>query len=49
MDVADLFRKRTARAALKMAIEMVEEGLISREEAVMRIDAKSLDQLYTQH
>ncbi|VEJ45036.1 pyruvate, phosphate dikinase [Bartonella vinsonii] len=37
--------KRTARAALKMAIEMVEEDLISREEAVMRIDAKSLDQL----
>ncbi|WP_139412935.1 pyruvate, phosphate dikinase [Bartonella mastomydis] len=37
--------KRTARAALKMAIEMVEEGLISRKEAVMRIDAKSLDQL----
>ncbi|WP_144755447.1 pyruvate, phosphate dikinase [Bartonella saheliensis] len=37
--------KRTARAALKIAIEMVEEGLISREEAVMRIDAKSLDQL----
>lgn len=37
--------KRTARAALKMAIEMVEEGLINHEEAVMRIDAKSLDQL----
>ncbi|WP_254472951.1 pyruvate, phosphate dikinase [Bartonella sp. B1098] len=37
--------KRTARAALKMAIEMVEESLISRKEAVMRIDAKSLDQL----
>lgn len=37
--------KRTARAALKMAIEMVEEGLISHKEAVMRIDAKSLDQL----
>ncbi|WP_375629487.1 MULTISPECIES: pyruvate, phosphate dikinase [unclassified Bartonella] len=37
--------KRTARAALKMAIEMVEEGLINRKEAVMRIDAKSLDQL----
>ncbi|UTO29402.1 pyruvate, phosphate dikinase [Bartonella harrusi] len=37
--------KRTARAALKMAIEMVEEGLISHEEAVLRIDAKSLDQL----
>ncbi|WP_336287932.1 pyruvate, phosphate dikinase [Bartonella sp. CB60] len=37
--------KRTARAALRMAIEMVEEGLITREEAVMRIDPKSLDQL----
>lgn len=37
--------KRTARAALKMAIEMVDEGLINREEAVMRINAKSLDQL----
>ncbi|WP_336276339.1 pyruvate, phosphate dikinase [Bartonella sp. CB178] len=37
--------KRTARAALKIATEMVEEGLISREEAVMRIDPKSLDQL----
>lgn len=37
--------KRTVRAALKMAIEMVEEGLISREEAVMRIEPKSLDQL----
>ncbi|AQX19405.1 pyruvate, phosphate dikinase [Bartonella sp. WD16.2] len=37
--------KRTARAALKMAVEMVEEGLISCEEAVMRIEPKSLDQL----
>ncbi|ALE04043.1 pyruvate, phosphate dikinase [Bartonella ancashensis] len=37
--------KRTARAALKIAVEMVEEGLISREEAVMRIEPKSLDQL----
>ncbi|AGF74260.1 pyruvate phosphate dikinase [Bartonella australis AUST/NH1] len=37
--------KRTARAALKMAVEMVEEGLISREEAIMRIEPKSLDQL----
>ncbi|WP_455474451.1 pyruvate, phosphate dikinase [Bartonella sp. B30(2025)] len=37
--------KRTVRAALKMAIDMVEEGLISQEEAVMRIDPKSLDQL----
>ncbi|MCZ2203864.1 pyruvate, phosphate dikinase [Bartonella sp. A05] len=37
--------KRTAQAALKMAVEMVGEGLISREEAVMRIEPKSLDQL----
>ncbi|AQX26971.1 pyruvate, phosphate dikinase [Bartonella sp. Raccoon60] len=37
--------KRTARAALKIAVEMVEEGLISCEEAVMRIEPKSLDQL----
>ncbi|WP_332065942.1 pyruvate, phosphate dikinase [Bartonella sp. CB189] len=37
--------KRTARAALKMAVTMVDEGLISHEEAVMRIDPKSLDQL----
>jgi pyruvate,orthophosphate dikinase len=37
--------KRTARAALKIAVDMAEEGLISREEAVMRIDPASLDQL----
>jgi len=37
--------KRTARAALKIAVEMAEEGLISREEAVLRIDPASLDQL----
>ena len=37
--------KRTAAAALKIAVEMVEEGLISREEAVARIDPKQLDQL----
>ncbi len=37
--------KRTAQAALRMAVEMAEEGLISREEAIMRIDANSLDQL----
>ncbi|WP_455482278.1 pyruvate, phosphate dikinase [Bartonella sp. B35(2025)] len=37
--------KRTVRAALKIAIEMVEEGLISREEALMRIDPNALDQL----
>jgi len=37
--------KRTAAAALRIAAEMVEEGLISREEAVARIDPAQLDQL----
>lgn len=37
--------KRTAKAALKMAVEMVKEGLITEEAAVARIDAASLDQL----
>jgi len=37
--------KRTAKAALKMAVEMVAEGLITEEEAVLRIDPAALDQL----
>src|SRR5213080_4700274 len=37
--------KRTAAAALKAAVEMVDEGLISREDAVARIDPAQLDQL----
>ncbi len=37
--------KRTATAALKIAIEMVNEGLITRDEAVSRIDPAQLDQL----
>jgi pyruvate, orthophosphate dikinase len=37
--------KRTAAAALKAAVSMVEEGLISREDAVVRIDPAQLDQL----
>ena len=37
--------KRTAKAALKIAVEMVEEDLISREEAVLRVDPSQLDQL----
>ena len=37
--------KRTARAALKIAVDMANEGLISKEEAVLRIDPASLDQL----
>ena len=37
--------KRTARAALKMAVDMVEEGLIDEREAVRRVDPMALDQL----
>ncbi len=37
--------KRTAKAALKIAVDMVAEGLISEEEAVLRVDPGQLDQL----
>jgi pyruvate,orthophosphate dikinase len=37
--------KRTAKAALKIAVEMAGEGLITKHEAVCRIDPASLDQL----
>ncbi len=37
--------KRTAHAALRIAVEMVDEGVISREEAIARIEAEQLDQL----
>ncbi len=37
--------KRTAVAALRTAVEMAEEGLISRDEAVLRVDPRALDQL----
>ena len=37
--------KRTAAAALKIAVDMVEENLITKEEALLRIDPQSLDQL----
>ena len=37
--------KRTAAAALHIAIEMEKEGLISKEEAVMRVEPEQLDQL----
>lgn len=37
--------KRTAAAALKIATDMVEEGLITKEEAIMRIEPAQLDQL----
>lgn len=37
--------KRTAAAALQIACDLVDEGMITSKEAVMRIEAKSLDQL----
>jgi pyruvate,orthophosphate dikinase len=37
--------KRTAAAALKCAVDMVDEGLVSKEDAVARIDPEQLDQL----
>ena len=37
--------KRTTAAALKIAVDMVSEGLITKDEAVLRIDPMSLDQL----
>ena len=37
--------KRTANAALRIAVEMVEEGLITTDEALMRVEPKQLDQL----
>ncbi len=37
--------KRTTKAALKIAVDMAEEGLITKEEAVSRIDPAALDQL----
>lgn len=37
--------KRTAKAALKIAVDMANEGLITEEEAVARVDPAALDQL----
>src|SRR3981189_12509 len=37
--------KRTAKAALRIAVERANEGLITRKEAVTRIDPGALDQL----
>ncbi len=37
--------KRTAKAALKIAVDLVNEGMISKEDAIMRVEASSLDQL----
>ncbi len=37
--------KRTAQAAVKIAVDMVEEGLLTKDEALMRVEAESLNQL----
>ena len=37
--------KRTARAAIKIACDLVDEGMITEEEALLQIDPKTLDQL----
>jgi len=37
--------KRTAKAALKIAVDMANEGLITRDEAILRVDPMALDQL----
>ena len=37
--------KRTAKAALKIAVDLAAEGVITRDEAIMRIDPTALDQL----
>ncbi len=37
--------KRTAKSALKIAVDMVDEGLINEDEALMRVEPQGLDQL----
>lgn len=37
--------KRTAHAAVRVAVDMVREGVLSKEEALLRVDARSLEQL----
>ena len=37
--------KRTAKAALKIAVDMADQGLITRDEAILRVDPMALDQL----
>ncbi|WP_054691850.1 pyruvate, phosphate dikinase [Syntrophomonas palmitatica] len=37
--------KRTARASVRVAVEMVNEGLITKEEALLRVDAEQINQL----
>lgn len=37
--------KRTAESAINIAVDLVEEGLLTKEEAIMRVEPKQLDQL----
>lgn len=37
--------KRTSKAAIKIAVDMVEEGLIDKDEAILRVDPEELDKL----
>ena len=37
--------KRTAQAAINVAVDLVKEGLITKEEAIMRVEPNQLDQL----
>ncbi|KPK14303.1 MAG: hypothetical protein AMJ62_13250 [Myxococcales bacterium SG8_38] len=37
--------KRTARAAVRVAVDMVKEGVLSKRDALLRVDARSLEQL----
>ena len=37
--------KRTANAALKIAVDLVDEGMIDKKEAILRIEPKQLEQL----
>ena len=37
--------KRTAAAALKIAVDLVDEGMITEKEAVLRVEPKQLDSL----
>ena len=37
--------KRTAKAAIKIAVDFVKEGLLTKEEALLKVDASSLEQL----
>ena len=37
--------KRTARAAVRVAVDMVREGVLTKKDALLRVDARSLEQL----